>query len=80
MKDTKMDETLKKSIRNGIYAFIIFSLYAFILIISELILEGFNIIDVIYYLIGTLLVGGTFFIPAFIMSLIYYYIKDSRKG
>ncbi len=77
-----MDESLKKSIKNGlisggIFAFITFfygGIYnSFILGRDELILS-----NIVLILAGTIFSGIMFFTPVFIVSLIVYYFKDKK--
>jgi hypothetical protein len=79
-----MDKTLKKSIRNGSYAFIIMLSFTFFYggIYNEILTEGldFTLYNLILIIIGSIFSGLVIgFIPVFIISLIIFYLKDKKK-
>jgi len=78
-----MDVSLKKSIRNGLYAGIIITLFSFIYggIYTEMIVEGigFSLGNILLAIIGAVFAGIPFFLLVFVISLIVFYFKEKRK-
>ena len=77
-----MDIDLRKSIRNGLYASCIVSVLTlfFGLIYTEFITEKLpvNFENLLFGLLGIILAGVMFFIPIFVISLIYFYFKTKK--
>lgn len=78
-----MDKNLKKSIRNGLYAFIPIALLTFFYggIYNEMIVEGmgFSLENMMFALIGSIIAGVYIFLPVFVISLIYFYFKTKNS-
>lgn len=80
----KLEQILRKSIRNGFYGFFIMFLISFIYggIYTEMISEGLGIsfYNIILALIGSIYYSCNIFIPIFIISIIIYYLKENNKN
>ncbi len=78
-----MDETVKKSIRNGLYALCAVWVISFVYggIYTEIIGEGigFSINNIFFAAIGAIIAGVPFFLLMFIGSLIFYYFKTKKN-
>ncbi len=74
-----MDQSLKKSIRNGLISFCIFSFISLMFGILELMEEGFSLVNIVWLLLGVTWIGVISFIPVFIISLIYFYFKENQN-
>ena len=77
-----MNESLKKSIRNSIYAWIIgaaislgFGIYDFIKGFEEL-----NNLNIVYTILGATIASIPFFTITFVASLIFFFIKEKAKS
>ena len=77
-----MEISLKKSIRNGLIAWVIFFLISFSFGIYDMItgFEGLGLtgINIILTIFGAILITTFFFIFVFCLSLIVYYFKERR--
>lgn len=76
-----MDITIKKSIRNGLYVWIVISIISLGFGIYDLAtgFEELNGINIFYTLIGVIIAGVFPFITAFVISLVIYYFKEKKK-
>ena len=76
-----MEENLSKSIRNGLYAWLIFALISFSWGIYDFIIEEvkFNFVNLLWTIFGAILATVMFFVLGFAISLIVYYFKEKKK-
>lgn len=77
-----MDDSLKKSVRNGLYGWCILFLISFFYggIYNEIYLgkESLTILNIIFAFIGATFIGLFLFIPIFIFSLLYFYLREIK--
>ncbi len=78
-----MDISLRKSIRNGLITWAILAPISFFYgaLYTEIYLvgESFTFYNVIIGLISAILITSIFFIPTFIISLMYFYFRERKK-
>ena len=78
-----MDISLQKSVRNGIWGFVIGTTFSFVYggIYTEMINEGlgFSIENIFLAFIGAIFAGVILFIPIFVISLIVFYFKTKKS-
>lgn len=70
-----MDKELSKAIRNGLIGSGVFASLSLFFGIGELMEFGVTLTNILFLIGGLMLVGIYFFVPVFIISLIYYYIR-----
>lgn len=73
-----MEKSLEKSIRNGLYAWLIFSLLSFSWGIYDFVVGAwpFNLENLLWTIAGSIFSTVILFVIAFIISLIYFYFKE----
>lgn len=79
-----MNEELRKSLRNGIYAVLLLSTISFFWggLYTEMYLEGlpFNFVNFVLAIVGSIVVGFMYgMIPVFLISLLFYKIKKEKN-
>ena len=77
-----MDKSLRKSIRNGLITWAIFAPISFFYgaLYTEIYLAGesFTFYNIVIGLVSAIAATSLFFIPIFIISLVYFYFKERR--